>query len=177
MRSLRKFLVAVVAMGISCVSVAQTGSVAATAELVPVSNITKLSASSPNAPIETLQVLPSAVGGAWVNSAVGPTIYQKGTWFMLNLNPVGSVPASATITSVVYNWSVSYKPTGLIVYLCHNDTTACANVTSPQSASTIAFNNRTANKKMIFAFYVPGTGSLFPNVLGKTDQVIVNYQY
>lgn len=178
MNLLRKFLIAVAVGCVSTVSLAETGSVVAKVELIPASTITSAPMGSVNDPIENLMDYQSLLtGGAWTNSAVGPTMYQKGIFYYLNLLPVGSVPATATITSVVYSWGLSYKPAGLITYLCHNTTSACLNVTSVQSSSTTAFNGLAANKKMIFAFGVSGSGSLTPTVYGQTDQVIVNYQY
>ena len=174
---LRKFLIAT-AISLSSVSLAETGSVIAQVELIPKSEITSAPMGSINDPIENLMDYQSLVtGGAWTKSAVGPTMYQKGIFYYLHLSPIGSVPATAVITSVVYNWALSYKPAGLITYLCHNTTSACLNVTSIQNSSTTAFNGLAANKKMIFAFGVSGTGNLTPTVYGRNDQVIVNYQY
>lgn len=127
-------------------------------------------------PIQSQSIVPLASGGAWANSAGGPTIYSKGIYYYLQLNPVGTIPATATITSVVWSWGLSYKPTGLISYLCHDTTSTCINITTRASGSDTSFNGRFANKKLIFAYGVSGTGTMLP-AYGQVDQVIVNYQY
>jgi hypothetical protein len=76
----------------------------------------------------------------------------------------------------VWSWGFSYKPSGLITYLCHNTTSACINVTSLQSGSTTSFAGLYANQPMIYAFGVAGSGTMTP-AYGQVDQVIVNYQY
>jgi len=178
MKLLRKFLISTVALVLSCTSFAETGSVAARVEVIPASIITAEPMGSITDPVEGYYATPMAVGGAWSKTAFGPTIYQKGIYYYLNLLPVGTIPASATITSVVFNWGLSYKPSGLLVYLCHESTSLpCVNVTNVQSGSTSYFNNKAANKKLIYAFGVSGTGTLSPTAFGKNDQVIVNYQY
>ncbi|WP_432741305.1 flagellar protein FlhE [Methylobacter sp. G7] len=158
-------------------ALAQTGSVAATVQLIPASEIMSAPMGTASDPVESLSIVPLANGGAWANSAGGPTIYSKNIYYYLQLNPVGSIPATATITSISWSWGLSYKPAGLIVYLCHDTTSACIDVTSLQSGSTSSFINRPANKKMIYAFGVAGSGTLYPPAYGQVDQVIVNYQY
>lgn len=158
-------------------AIAQTGSVAATVQLIPASEIMSAPMGDISDPVESLSIVPLVSGGAWSNSAGGPTIYSKNIYYYLQLNPVGSIPATATVTSVVWSWGLSYKPSGLVVYLCHDTTSACINVTSLQSGSTTSFSGRLANKKMIYAFAVAGSGTLSPPAYGQVDQVIVNYQY
>lgn len=129
-------------------------------------------------PTSSISAIPLASNGSWSNSAAGPTIYSKNWWYYLKLNPTVTVPATATIQSVYYNWSLSRKPVGLLVYLCHSSTTTgpCVDVTNIQNG-TVDFSGRLANQPLIYAFRVNGSGSLSPPVYGQMDQVIVNYQY
>lgn len=145
---------------------AQTGSVAATVQIVPMETST---------PVGNLAITTLASGGAWANSAGGPTLYSKNVWYYLYLNPVGSIPANATITTVSWSWGLSRIPSGLTVGLCHQ-TAGCGNVTSYGTGTTSAFGGWPANQQMSFAFIVSGTGTMAP-VYGQVDQVIVNYQY
>ena len=156
---------------------AQTASMAASIQPIPASEIMSVPMGTFSDPIESLQLIPLANAGSWSNNAAGPTLYSKGVFYYLNLNPVGAIPSNATITSVVWNWGLSYKPSGLIVYLCHETTSSCINITNYQSSSTTTFNGRLANKKLIYAFGVSGSGALSPPAYGQMDQVIVNYQY
>lgn len=156
----------------------KTGSATASVNVVPAvetwSAPEGFGGAEPNA---SSTVTPLATAGAWSNSGTGPSLYNKGYWYYLRLNPIGTIPATAKITSVTWNWALSYKPAGLLVYLCHDTTSFCGNVTSYGSGTTTLFQNRAANKAMIFAFYVTGTGAVSPPAYGRTDQVIVNYQY
>lgn len=123
-------------------------------------------------------ITPSLTGGAWANSAGGPTLTNAGFYYYLNISPSGNIPVNAKINSVSWSWGTSYKPSGLIVLLCHDTNVYCGNVTGAQSGATSYFNNRYANKKMIFAFGVQGAGTaLNPPVYGRMNQVIVNYSY
>lgn len=166
----RSILLSIGLMAVMQPVFAQTGSVVATVEAVPAPDI---AGGLPDSPL--LAISPLASSGAWVNSGGGPTLYSKNVWYYLYLNPVGSVPANATITSVSWSWGLSRIPSGLTVGLCHQ-TAGCGNVTSYPSGATSIFNNYPANKMMYFAFYVSGTGTMTP-VYGQVDQVIVNYQY
>ena len=115
--------------------------------------------------------------GAWVNSGVGPSIYSKNLYAYLYLKPLGTIPSTAKVSTIYWTWGLSYRPSGLLVALCHDTTGSCINVTSWGSGSTTLFSGRAANKQMIFAFLVSGSGTLSPPVYGKMDQVIVNYTY
>lgn len=172
-----KILLSISLMALMQSAIAQTGSVAATVQLIPASEIMSAPMGLPTDPVDSLDIVPLASGGAWSNSAGGPTLYNKGVYYYLTLNPVGSIPATATITSVVWSWGLTSYPTGLVVYLCHDTTSACINVTSSGSGSTTSFNGLLANKKMIYAFGVAGSGTVSPTAYGQVDQVIVNYQY
>lgn len=167
----RSILLSIGLMAVMQSVFAQTGSVVATVEAIPASDVVD-TLSNPAA-IPNMSTLAS--GGAWVNSAGGPTLYSKNVWYYLALNPVGSIPAGATITSVSWSWALSKYPAGLYVYLCHQSGT-CGNVTSVRNGSTLGFQTLAANQQMIFAFQVSGTGTMTP-VYGQLDQVIVNYQY
>jgi|SRR5690625_245960 len=114
--------------------------------------------------------------GAWVNSAVGDNITQRGQLYTTSIPVLGSVPPGSTITSVNYNWSLSYIPAGLSVYLCYIDTTACVDVSSYQSGGLSNFNGLNADNNFVYAFVVSGSGVLFPIAYGQSNQIIVNYQ-
>lgn len=114
-------------------------------------------------------------GGAWVSSGTGPSLTSKGLLYQLNLPVVGSVPSGSTITTVNYKWNLTRIPPGLIVYLCWNTTSSCVDVSASKTGSLTNFNSLAANKKFIFAFTVPGSGSISPVAYGQNDQVIVNY--
>lgn len=50
------------------------------------------------------------------------------------------------------------------------------NVSSSKTGRLTAFSGLDANKKFIYAFAVPGSGSVIsPVAYGQTNQVIVNY--
>lgn len=155
----------------------RTGSVVAVAEWVPATEIQVAPMGVGNDPQAAMPLVEAQAAGAWSNSGVGPSLYSKGIWYYLNLYPVGSIPATATITSVSYSWGLSYRPSGLLVYLCHDTTAFCANVTNIASTTTTAFNGRSADRKLIYAFGVTGSGAVSPVAYGQTDQVIVNYTY
>jgi hypothetical protein len=110
--------------------------------------------------------------GSESRTGVGPTIYNKNVLYTLTL-PFAA-PHAGPLTSVVYNWGLSYKPAGLTVYLCRNTTSTCVTITSLQSGSTTAFNPQTSNVPFILAFIVSGTGTMSP-AFGQTDQVIINH--
>jgi flagellar protein FlhE len=157
-------------------ALAQTGSAVATVQTMPAFEIMSAPMGLATDPVQSSTITPLVSGGAWANSAGGPTIYSKGIYYYLTLNPVGSIPATATITSVVWSWGLSYMPTGIVSYLCHNTTSVCINVTTRLSGSDTSFYGLPANQPMIFAYGVAGTGTMSP-AYGQVDQVIVNYQY
>lgn len=178
---------------------AQTGSTTATVKLIPVSapfgseyDPVEISAGLPSSAIAaatgtstTLGTATSSAavaaagsnGGAWVNSAGGPTIYSPGVYYFLQLNPVGAIPATATITSVNWHWGLSYIPSSYYAYLCWSSTSACISVTGLQTGSTTAFAGLAANQPFIFAWGVVNNGLPFKTDYGALDQVIVNYSY
>jgi|SRR5690554_680018 len=119
-------------------------------------------------------IVPMA-GGAWTSTGVAPTITNKGTLYQLNLPVVGNVPSNSTITKVNYKWSLSNIPSGLEVYLCHDNLSACWSVKNNQTGSTTVFNGLNANKKLILAFQVSGYGQLSPTAFGQSSQVTVIY--
>jgi len=117
-----------------------------------------------------------AASGAWANSGTGPSLTNTGLLYTLNLPVVGSVPFGSQITVVNYSWNLSYIPSGLVVYLCWDTTSSCMDVSSSKTGSLTAFSGLDANKKFIYAFAVPGSGSVIsPFAYGQTNQVIVNY--
>lgn len=155
----------------------RTGSVAATVELLPATEILSAPMGTVGDPVESVDLIQALGSGAWANSAAGPSLYSKGIYYYLNIYPVGSTPSTARISNVSYTWGLTYKPAGLIVYLCHDTTSYCTNVTSSGTGTTSVFSGRYANRKMIFAFGVAGSGAVLPVAYGKMDQVIVNYTY
>lgn len=172
-KSVLKNAIVCVALLVSMQSVfAQTGTV-----VIPATEIMSAPLGTVSDPV-AMAVVPLANSGAWANQGGGPAIYSKNMYYYLQINPSGSIPANATITSVSWSWGLSYRPTGLITYLCHDTTSACIDVTktNSQSGSTSSFYNRAANKKMLFAFLVQGTGTMSP-AYGQIDQVIVTYQF
>lgn len=170
-KSLLKNIIVYAALLASVQSVfAQTG-----VAIIPATEIMSAPVGTVNAPV-AMAVVPLANSGAWANQGGGPAIYSKSMYYYLQINPVGVIPANATITSVSWSWGLSYKPAGLLTYLCHDTTSACIDVTNLQSGSTSSFYNLAANKKMLFAFLVQGTGTMSP-AYGQLDQVIVTYQY
>ena len=121
--------------------------------------------------LRSANVTPSA-SGAWSSSAVGPTMYQRGWWYTGGvINPIGGV--NSTTSVVYYRWSASYRPAGLLVYLCNY--ARCVDVSNFQSAGTMAFAGDDAYSQFAFSFGVVGTGLLSPVVYGASNQVTVNY--
>ena len=109
---------------------------------------------------------------AWAGSAVGPTMYQRGLWYTGGvINPIAGI--NSTTSVVYYTWSASYRPAGLLVYLCNY--ARCVDVSNFQSAGTTAFAGDDAYSQFAFRFGVIGTGLLNRVVYGSSNQVIVNY--
>ena len=185
--------------GTSSSKLSETGSTTATVKLIPASapfgseyDPVEISAGLPSAAIAAATGIsttagsatsPAAVaaagthGGAWVGAAGGPAIYSEGVYYFLQINPVGAIPATATITSVNWNWGLSYIPSAYYAYLCWSSTSACINVTGLETGTTTAFSGLAANQPFIFAWGVVNNGLPFLTDYGRIDQVIVNYTY
>ncbi len=70
----RKILLSISLMALMQSALAQTGSVTATVQLIPASEIMSAPMGTPSDPVESLGIVPLASGGAWANSAGGPTL-------------------------------------------------------------------------------------------------------
>lgn len=118
-----------------------------------------------------------ALSGAWSNNGGGPALYSKNFWYGLILQPVGTLPANATITRVVWSYGVPSHPRGFQALLCHNGNVQyCGDITSWGAGSTSDFfSGRSANSPMAFYFRVVGSGTLHPVVYGQNDSVVVNW--
>lgn len=116
----------------------------------------------------------AASAGSYASNSVGPTIYSKNYAYYNYFPIVGSHPSNGRITTVSYNWSFSYRPSGLNVWLCHGTTDACINVSSSQTGSTNAFANRSPTSQFFLVYWVSGSGTMTP-AYSNSHQVIVNY--
>jgi flagellar protein FlhE len=117
-----------------------------------------------------------AVGGSYVSTAAGATIYAPNYWYTTNFPIVGSVLPNAELTTISWSYSVGTIPSGgtFQAYLCHGSTSACLDVTSWRSGSTSAFAGRDA-ATAFFLYYRINRSSSFAPVAGGSDQVIVNW--
>lgn len=106
-------------------------------------------------------------------TGVGPSLYNQGLDYLLTL-PFNN-PTAGPITQVSYNWSLSYRPVGLGVFLCRNNTGDCVDVTNFQSGIIHDFDGLTSNVPFIFRFFVEGSGIVNPPAIGLTDQVIISH--
>lgn len=125
----------------------------------------------------------NAASGAWSNQGVGTIMYQT-NWLYWGtvINPVGSVPSTATISSLSWSVSTSSSPTYNAYKryrLCHNTKTGTCGDTASASGSTSYFNGYAANKPFQIGTYVtyPTTVIMTPNINVGTEQIIVNYSY
>lgn len=117
--------------------------------------------------------------GAWMGEANGPSIYNKGDLQTVSIPAIGNATSSDIVNVVNYDWDLSYSPVGLTVYLCHENTTKCIDVTSAKSGSVrdLTGERLAANKPWLFAFTVAGSGeALLPVAYGRMNKVIVNYE-
>jgi len=121
----------------------------------------------------------AAGASAYSSSTVGPNVYTKGFYNFATFNPIGSFPPGSYINgNLYYNYSMSYRPTGLVVLLCWDTTLGnCVNVTSAQSGSTTIFQGQNPNHSFVIAVGVAGSGTLSPPIYGNMDQIIVNFSY
>jgi Flagellar protein FlhE len=105
--------------------------------------------------------------------AVGPNVSSKNFDFTLTL-PYGG-GGSGTIVSMPYKWNLSYKPVGLVVFLCRNGTSNCITVTGAQTGTAFAFHGTASNVPFTYVFRVNGAGALSPTAFGQSDEVLINY--
>lgn len=120
----------------------------------------------------------SAGSAAYGSSTVTPTIYSKNFWYNVAYPVVGNPPANATLTAVYYRWDYPYpRPAGLVVYLCNNAATLCADVTNVGSG-LVDFTGYAvpANQPLRLYARVNGTGTMSP-LYARPTSVTVNYVF
>lgn len=111
--------------------------------------------------------------GSSVRNGVGPNLLQKNWLYTLSLPQQGG---SGLITDVRWTWNLSYRPAGLSVDLCRQNSTSCISVTNNQTGTTTAWMGQTSNVPFLLNFFITGSGTISPTAFGKNDQVIINYQ-
>ncbi len=122
---------------------------------------------------------PAIEGGtphAWTGSVNGPALYGRGQRAVSPpILPTGVLPqAEGVITSVRWRYSfAAIPPAELQAYLCN----AQRCVLLPQAeGKTDAFFGDDATKGFVFAFRVPGQGSLVPVLQGRSNEVVVGFR-
>jgi len=124
-------------------------------------------------PMVALPLNVNAAGGAWSDSASGPSIGVRGNWLM---TPAMKAPSSApgAITTVSWRYQLSRPaPSGMIVRLC--TTQRCVEIEGG-SGSTRGLANIPAEETLHLAFGFQGKGALPPGLRVVSSQVTVNYQ-
>lgn len=120
--------------------------------------------------------LDSSTRHAWTGSVNGPALYGRGQRVVSPpIQPTGVLPQSeGVITSVRWRYSFAKAPpVELQAYLCN----AQRCVLLPQAeGKTDAFFGDDATKGFVFAFRVPGQGSLVPVLRGKSNEVVVGFR-
>lgn len=113
---------------------------------------------------------------AWTGSVNGPALHGRGQRAVSPpLLPTGVLPqAEGVITSVRWRYSFAKAtPAELQAYLCN----AQRCVLLPQAeGKTDAFSGDDATKGFVFAFRVPGQGSLVPVLQGRNNEVVVGFR-
>ncbi|WP_306855259.1 flagellar protein FlhE [Cupriavidus necator] len=113
---------------------------------------------------------------AWTGSVNGPALYGRGQRAVSPpILPTGVLPQSeGVITSVRWRYSFAKAPPQeLQAYLCN----AQRCVLLPQAeGKTDAFLGDDATKGFVFAFRVPGQGSLVPVLQGRSNEVVVGFR-
>ncbi|SOY70296.1 flagellar protein FlhE [Cupriavidus taiwanensis] len=113
---------------------------------------------------------------AWTGSVNGPALYGRGQRAVSPpILPTGVLPQSeGVITSVRWRYSFAKTPPQeLQAYLCN----AQRCVLLPQAEGrTDAFLGDDATKGFVFAFRVPGQGSLVPVLQGRSNEVVVGFR-
>lgn len=121
-----------------------------------------------------------ASAGSWSSQGYGTTMYQTNWWYWGSLiQPVGSIPPTATISNVYWNVSMSSYPSGLLVRICHNGKTGTCGDTTSASGGTTYFSGYAANKPFQFGTAVSDTVTrmLSPYINVGVEQITVNYNY
>ncbi|NOV24197.1 flagellar protein FlhE [Cupriavidus necator] len=113
---------------------------------------------------------------AWTGSVNGPALYGRGQRAVSPpILPTGVLPQSeGVITSVRWRYSFAKTPPQeLQASLCN----AQRCVLLPQAeGKTDAFLGDDATKGFVFAFRVPGQGSLVPVLQGRRNEVVVGFR-
>ncbi|CAJ95058.1 Flagellar biosynthesis protein [Cupriavidus necator] len=113
---------------------------------------------------------------AWTGSVNGPALHGRGQRAVSPpILPTGVLPQSeGVITSVRWRYSFAKTPPlELQAYLCN----AQRCVLLPQAeGKTDAFFGDDATKGFVFAFRVPGQGSLVPVLQGRSNEVVVGFR-
>ncbi|QEZ44316.1 flagellar protein FlhE [Cupriavidus oxalaticus] len=113
---------------------------------------------------------------AWTGSVNGPALHGRGQRAVsAPIQPVGVLPqAEGVITTVRWRYSFAQTPpVELQAYLCN----AQRCVMLPQAeGQTSAFSGDDATKGFVFAFRVPGQGSLVPVLQGRSNEVVVGFR-
>jgi hypothetical protein len=120
----------------------------------------------------------NATTGGYGTSTALPTIYSKNFWYSSALPVVGTPPSNATVTVVYYTFNYPFpRPAGLLVYLCNNNGTLCADVTSIANGNVnFTGYNVPANQPLKFYVSVQGSGTMSPYG-GSQATASVNYTY
>ncbi len=117
-----------------------------------------------------------ASAGAWSDSEVGPTIFQKGLWYFSPVfNAPITPPGAAKISYLTWQWSVVNYRSDLITYICNSALTGCINVRFLGSGATTAFNGWSASTQFVMAFAVPGSGTISPFIFGQSNTINVSW--
>ncbi|WP_354685717.1 flagellar protein FlhE [Cupriavidus necator] len=120
--------------------------------------------------------LDSGTRHAWTGSVHGPALHGRGQRVVSPpIQPTGVLPQSeGVITSVRWRYSFARTPpVELQAYLCN----AHRCVLLPQAeGKTDAFAGDDATKGFVFAFRVPGQGSLVPVLQGRSNEVVVGFR-
>jgi len=113
---------------------------------------------------------------AWTASAGAPQIPNRGQRILsLPVLPAATMPqATGRITSVRWRYSFTRTPpVDLQAYLCNAD--RCVLLPGAEG-KTDAFVGDDATKGFVFAYRVPGQGSLLPMLQGRSNEVTVSYR-
>lgn len=131
-----------------------------------------------NTPTVTASISPAVPSGptaAYSADAMGPTVVARNAGYETVFRIPGTIPASASITSVAWKYDVNPKPYGFEAILCWQDQRSCWNVTRNASGSTAFFNGKSAAQPFTLHYRVTGSGPLGPPAQGSMNQIIVTY--
>ncbi|WP_432261708.1 flagellar protein FlhE [Cupriavidus sp. TMH.W2] len=113
---------------------------------------------------------------AWTGSVNGPALYGRGQRAVSPpILPASVLPQSeGVITSVRWRYSFARTPPAeLQAYLCN--ARRCVLLLEAEG-KTDAFVGDDATKGFVFAFRVPGQGSLVPVLQGRSNEVVVGFR-